>query len=118
MERLTYKDSSVPHINAKGELWEAYSDRNYNEVISKLASYEDAEEQGRLIILPCKIGAKVKDRDADYVFTVEKAETCTVYGKPAIIFRCGNPGKSDYMAFYDFEIGKNIEILPEESTDG
>lgn len=83
----------------------------------RLAEYEDAEEHGRLIILPCKIGAKVKDCNADYVFTVEKAETCIVYGKPAIIFRCGNPGKSDYMAFYDFEIGGNIEVLPEGNDE-
>lgn len=56
--RLTYRDSTVPHINTKGELWEAYSDCDYNEVINKLAAYEDAEEQGRLVILPCKVGDK------------------------------------------------------------
>lgn len=39
--RLTYRDNTVPHTNAKGELWEAYSDANYNEVINKLAAYED-----------------------------------------------------------------------------
>ena len=39
--RLTYRDSTVPHTNAKGELWEAYSDANYNEIINKLAAYED-----------------------------------------------------------------------------
>ena len=30
-----------------------------NALISKLAAYEDAEEQGRLVILPCKVGDKV-----------------------------------------------------------
>jgi hypothetical protein len=54
--RLTYRDNTVPHTNAKGELWEAYSDANYNEVINKLAAYEDAEEQGLLVRLPCKVG--------------------------------------------------------------
>jgi len=57
--RLTYRDSMVPHTNAKGELWEAYSDANYNEVINKLADYEDAEEQGLLVRLPCKVGDTV-----------------------------------------------------------
>ena len=37
--RLTYKDSTVPHTNDKGELWEAHSDYNYNEIINKLATY-------------------------------------------------------------------------------
>lgn len=57
--RLTYRDSTVPHTNAKGELWEAYSDANYNEVINKLAAYEDAKEQRRMVILPCKVGDTV-----------------------------------------------------------
>ena len=54
--RLTYKDSTVPHTNAKGELWKAYSDHDYNDVINKLADYEDAEEQGLLVRLPYKVG--------------------------------------------------------------
>lgn len=83
-----------------------------------IISLLEAEADGRVIVLPCKVGAKVRDINADYVFTVEKIETCVVYDKPALIFRCGNPGKSDYMAFYDFEIGKNIEILPEENANG
>lgn len=29
------------------------------EIASKLAQYEDAEEQGRLIVLPCKVGDSV-----------------------------------------------------------
>lgn len=31
----------------------------YTEALEKLAEYEDAEEQGQLIKLPCKIGDKV-----------------------------------------------------------
>ena len=34
----------------------AYHRENY---IDKLAAYEDAEEQGRLVILPCKVGSHV-----------------------------------------------------------
>lgn len=34
------------------DLWEI-------DVIKKLAAYEDAEEQGRLVILPCKVGDTV-----------------------------------------------------------
>lgn len=61
--RLTYRDSTVPHTNKKGELWEAYSDYPYNEVINKLATYEDMEEQGLLVRLPCKV------RDSVYYLT-------------------------------------------------
>lgn len=30
-----------------------------NALINKLAAYEDAEEQGRLVILPCKVGTRI-----------------------------------------------------------
>lgn len=35
--------------------WEA----QFRDVLQKLAAYEDAEEQGRLVILPCKVGDMV-----------------------------------------------------------
>lgn len=76
--------------------------------IDKLAAYEDAEEKGLLVQLPCKIGDKVRDKIADYVFTVERIE---IGHKAGTLFRCGNPGTQDYTAFYDFEIGEKIEIL-------
>ena len=38
---------------------------NYQECLNKLAHYEDMEEQGRLIDLPCKVG--------DTVFSIENA---------------------------------------------
>lgn len=79
-----------------------------------LVSLLKAEQEGRLLVLPCKVGTKIRDKNADYVFTIQQVETCTVYGKDAILFRCGNPGTEDYTAFYDFEIGDNIEILSEE----
>ena len=32
---------------------------HHENYIDKLAAYEDAEEQGRLVVLPCKIGTPV-----------------------------------------------------------
>ena len=55
MNRLTYRDNTIPHINNKGEIIKAYSDYNVREIINKLADYEDAEEQGLLIkVVRCK----------------------------------------------------------------
>ena len=87
---------------------EARSDVTIREIISRLAAYEDAEEQGRLAILPCKVGDKVRDKIADHIFTIQTVE---LGHKAGTLFRCGNPGTEDYMAFYDFEIGEKIEIL-------
>lgn len=94
-----------------------YEDQNEDycgDAIDKLAAYEDVEEQGRLVILPCKIGDKVRDKIADYVFTVERIE---LGHKAGTLFRCGNPETEDYMAFYDFEIGEKIEILTREEAE-
>lgn len=77
----------------------------------------EARRDGRLVVLPCKIGDKVREEIADYVFTVQKIETVKVYGENHILFRCGNGYTEDYMAFYDFEIGDHVTILPREKAD-
>lgn len=49
--RLTYRGyNDVPLLR---------TDAEQTEVITKLAAYEDAEEQGRLVMLPCKVGDMV-----------------------------------------------------------
>ena len=80
----------------------------YGAAADKLAAFEDAEEHGRMVIMPCKVGDKVLNKISNYVFTIQTVE---LGHKTGTIFRFGNPGTNDYMAFYDFEIGGNIEIL-------
>ena len=59
MERLTRRSANGTGVYAtpSGEpfKWE----NNRHNVLQKLADYEDLEEQGRLVKLPCKIGTKV-----------------------------------------------------------
>ena len=52
MERLTDRNKEIPLPNSENALYWA-------RVHEKLALYEDAEEQERLIILPHKIGDRV-----------------------------------------------------------
>lgn len=84
MERLTIKDETCPFINSNGEPCEAYTVREYFEVVNRLAAYKDtgltpeeihelahssygplhkklgewidAERDGRLLVLPCNAG--------------------------------------------------------------
>jgi len=56
MERLTYRD-------VYGGVTIPFS---IVQALDKLAAYEDAEEEGRLIVLPCKIG--------DTLFTLTQAD--------------------------------------------
>lgn len=79
MERLTI-DEIIEHCNRKTEMYEKACDIKYLETavmgngikeywehkqvakyLRQLKDYEDLEEQGRLVKLPCKIGTEVYD---------------------------------------------------------
>ena len=61
MNRLTNSDKEIPTLSNNAEYWlQAYF---------KLKDYEDLEEQGLLLKLPCKVGDTVWDND---------------YGKPCL----------------------------------
>ena len=52
MERLTKRNSD----GIVGTELKYYNYNNFQKMARKLAEYEDLEEQGRLIKLPCKVG--------------------------------------------------------------
>lgn len=72
MERLTRKERTR---TGKGVSKEPLIDRDFDRlseycinILTKLADYEDLEEQGRLLALPCKIGDRlywIDDEDDD-----------------------------------------------------
>lgn len=58
MTRLTEKDES-PCTCCRGIGPCRTADCSYKQIYDRLAEYEDLEEQGRLVELPCKIGTTV-----------------------------------------------------------
>ena len=52
MERLTKRNSD----GIVGTELKYYNYNTFQKMARKLAEYEDLEEQGRLVILPCKVG--------------------------------------------------------------
>lgn len=112
MERLT-------KINGK---YIEYSDENYNNSIDnrtmlekclrKLAEYEDLEEQGLLLRLPCKVGSPL--------YRVYKKPTkCTAYGEYKDDYACQSCEKecdSSYVwAIYKYKADiKTIVCLSDE----
>ena len=119
MERMTYKDPFGQWtVDLKDETGFHHL---HGPHIERLAAYENtglepkdirAGSEGRLDAFPCKPGDKIRDLLGDYIFTVEIIEVGHPHGT---LFRCGNPGTDDYMAFYEDEIGKRVEILPIEN---
>lgn len=61
MERLTYRGSE--RMTEDGLIRPSYSDYSTRRIIEKLAEYEDLEEQGLLLRLPCKVGDTVYSLD-------------------------------------------------------
>ena len=59
MERLTKRSANGTGIYATPSGEPVKWENNRHNVLQKLADYEDLEEQGRLVKLPCKIGTKV-----------------------------------------------------------
>ena len=57
MERLTYRGSE--EMTEDGLIIPSYSDYPTRRIIERLAEYEDLEEQGLLLRLPCPIGTIV-----------------------------------------------------------
>ena len=73
MERLTYRGTET--MTKDGLIRPSYSDYSTRRIIERLAVYEDAEEQGLLLQLPCKVGTKVYaiNRIIDYGEIGDKA---------------------------------------------
>ena len=59
MERLTRRSANGTGVYATPSGEPVKWEDNRHNVLQKLADYEDLEEQGRLVKLPCKIGTKV-----------------------------------------------------------
>lgn len=65
MERLTYR--GTPQMTEDGMITPSYSDYPTRRIIERLADYEDAEEQGLLIKLPCKVGDIIYEISGDRI---------------------------------------------------
>ena len=105
-----------------GGLYELKQREKDNEewyLLAKRNNYEWAEycktliEEIKTLKPPCNIGQTIYTRYG-YSFKIEKIE---ILEDKKIIFRCGNDGTDDYMAFYDFEIGTEVFLTKEEAEE-
>ncbi len=113
MERLTNSDKEIPTLVDNAEYW--------LKVYFKLKDYENLEEQGRLVKLPCKVG------DTVYVVTpgcetVEECKVMTVnYSNTATsenvfyIEALPAAGSRVLIGFYSNKIGKTAFLTKSEA---
>lgn len=133
MERLTerikrlQKDDLIVYTNGKYEdtIPAEMTNDDIRAVLKKLAAYEDLEEHGLLVRLPCKVGDVVWDNYFGYLESYEiKAFShgyCDNYVEPdteikdEIIFYYENYTGSITGAFPMSEIGKTVFLTREEA---
>lgn len=113
MERLTMKTEDG---------YERVSIRTKNQqLIDKLAYYEDLEEQGRLVILPCKVGDTiyaVGETVKEYkVISVGYLSNKATNRSEFCIETLPVNGSRVVVAFYDKEFGKNVFLKKSEAEE-
>lgn len=124
MERLTKTYSDGTH-GASDSLPCGENSYDYkNLLIEKLAEYEDLEEQGRLIKLPCKVGDTAWDNDfgrpCAYTITAFSFGECEEYicepvtTKKAVFYYANSSG-SITGSFAESEIGKSVFLNKSEA---
>ena len=93
-------------------------------ILEKLAEYEDLEEQGRLIKLPCKVGDTVWDNDCGrpcaYTITAFSFGECEEYicepvTTKEVVFYYANSSGSITGSFAESEIGKTVFLTKSEA---
>ena len=112
MSRLTKRaeNGAAVYATPSGEpvKWE----NNRNKVLRKLAEYEDLEEQGLLLKLPCKIGTTVYDiRWWDNITKKVKVDGETYYKTV-----CKHKVSKSKFSLHDYDdIGKEVFLTKEEA---
>ena len=142
MERLTI-DEIIEHCDRKTGMYEKACDVKYletavmgnrikeywehkqvSEYLRKLKDYEDLDEQGRLVKLPCKVGDTVWDNDfgipCAYTITAFSFGECEEYicepitTKEAVFYYANSSG-SITGSFAEREIGKSVFLSKAEA---
>ena len=116
MKRLTNSDKEIPTLSNNAEYWlQAYF---------KLKDYEDLEEQGLLLKLPCKVGDAVWDNDygKTCLYTITGFSFGTGEGYidehvslKEVVYYYSNYSGSITGSFAVNELGKSVFLTKEEA---
>lgn len=88
-------------------------------ILKKLAEYEDLEEQGRLVKLPCKVGDTVYGINTDRnIVSALKIISVKIYSY-AIYFNYQliDGIYKNIVSFTDFDIGKTVFLTKSEAEE-
>ncbi len=113
MERLTERTGegqAIPRMDLKNN--------GHQKCMERLAEYEDLEEQGKLLKLPCAVGDMIYKVSPNYVYV----DMCQITGfaecnstKSMCYTVYIDPDEEDIIALSDF--GKTVFLTREEAED-
>lgn len=117
MERLTVKwnDGIYDTYDPVDICDNAHSKINYEKLLKKLGEYEDLEEQGLLLRLPCKIGDRVYSVTRNFIseYTICSIEK---YNEGFFFnWRCEKGIYINIKGFTDYDIGETVFLTKEEA---
>lgn len=104
IKRLTYR--GTPQMTEDGMITPTYSDYPVRQLIEKLAEYEDAEENNRMILLPLAVGEHVMDK-ARQEYIVSK-HVCYSWLSGVIEYEANHITDDILIRFKSTDIGKTI----------
>ena len=87
------------------------------DMVKKLADYEGLEEQGRLVILPCKVGDTVYGISMGKIITLTVNEISIFYlkGEKIINVKCQN--NDEFRNYVKREFGKTVFLTEPEAKE-
>lgn len=127
MERLTERERNVDGTGvAKEEITDGLLKPFADKILTKLADYEDLEEQGLLVRLPCKLkdklyhfyGIDLEDNFVDVIsdeIIMEVVATEFVIDSYEIAIKCITDRNSPYEYLPAAEFGKTVFLTREEA---
>lgn len=85
------------------------------QLIDKLAYYEDLEEQGRLVILPCKVGDTVYGISMGKLISLTVNEILIFYMKSERVINVKCQNNDEFRNYVEREFGKTVFLTESEA---
>lgn len=111
MERLTERTENFPE--GESDVW--VKNHDYVLAAEKLADYEDLEEQGRLVKLPCKVGDTVYVISMGKIISLVVEEISTFYVKNEKIINVKCQNADIFRNYIEREFGRVVFLTKEEA---
>lgn len=114
--RLTYKGSET--MTEDGWIKPSYSNYSTERIIERLAEYEDAEEQGLLLKLPCKIGSILYQPTSNGINEYYTIGLCFNIPRNKFMYEVTyNVGLDWYKTTCDFDYINDVVFLTREEAE-